>query len=200
MKEGKIVLFDLGNVLVSIHPAAFTRHLGIDPATAYRKYQKPILGIVKKYEGGRQTTAEYLEKMAKLFEGRYETALLREAMLKVIGKPVAGMEEIVRAVAARYETGLVSNTNELHFDYCRETLTTLRHFSKFYLSYRLSSLKPSSSYYEAVLKDLRVPPHSVVFVDDLEENVAGATKSGMNGIQFSSPEQLRRDFNALGLL
>jgi len=67
MNERRVVLFDLGNVLVNIHPAAFTRHLGIDPATAYRKYQKRILGIVKKYEAGLQTTDEYFNEMSDLF-------------------------------------------------------------------------------------------------------------------------------------
>jgi len=200
MNERRVVLFDLGNVLVNIHPAAFTRHLGIDPATAYRKYQKRILGIVKKYEAGLQTTDEYFNEMSDLFSGRYNSSLLREAMLKVIGAPVGGMEELVRLVATRYEIGVVSNTNELHFDYCRETFTTLRHFSKFYLSYKLSLLKPSALYYEAVLADLRVLPQSVFFVDDLEENVVGAKKSGMNGIQFVSPGQLEQDFKALALL
>ncbi len=200
MKERRIVLFDLGNVLVDIHPAAFTRHLGIDPATAYRKYQKPIMRIVKEYEGGDRTTDEYLKEMSALFNGRYESSLLKEAMLKVIGEPVEGMEELVRSVAATYETGLVSNTNELHFDHCRGTLPILRHFSKFYLSYKLFSLKPSDSYYKAVLTDLQVSPQSVIFIDDLEENVAGAAKSGMNGIQFTSQDQLERELKALALL
>ena len=41
---------------------------------------------------------------------------------------------------------------------------------------------------------------AVFFVDDLEENVVGAKKSGMNGIQFVSPGQLEQDFKALALL
>lgn len=200
MKKHNIVLFDLGNVLVDIRPGAFTRHLGIDPATAYRKYQKRILDIVKKYEGGEGTTDQYLDEMSALFNGRYEASMLREAMLKVIGDPVAGMEELVGTVAAKYEVGLVSNTNELHFEYCRKNLPTLRHFSRFYLSYKMFSLKPSDSYYQDVLADIRVPPDSVVFVDDLEENVLGAKNRGMNGIRFSSPEQLKRDFAAIALL
>jgi len=200
MKKHTVVLFDLGNVLVSIHPAAFTRHLGIDPATAYHKYQKRILDIVRKYEGGQRTTDEYLGEMSALFDGRYGQLLLREAMLKVIGTPVGGMEEIVRSIAAKYETGLVSNTNELHFNYCRDTFSTFRSFSRFYLSYKLRSLKPSDTYYGAVLADLQVLPSSVVFIDDLEENVLGARKSGMNGLRFISREQLEQDFRALALL
>src|SRR3989304_3784658 len=169
MNERRVVLFDLGNVLVNIHPAAFTRHLGIDPATADRKYQKRILGIVKKYEAGLQTTDEYFNEMSDLFSGRYNSSLLREAMLKVIGAPVGGMEELVRLVATRYEIGVVSNTNELHFDYCRETFTPLRHFSKFYLSYKLSSRKPFAFGEAAAHVRARVSPHGAVFVDDLEE-------------------------------
>ncbi len=194
------VLFDLGNVLVSIHPGAFTRHLGIDPTTAYQKYQKKIMSIVRKYEGGQGTTNEYLEEMSRLFEGRYSVTLIREAMLKVVGGPIEGMEQLVRTVASKYEVGLVSNTNELHFDYCRDMLSTLRHFSRFYLSYQLSALKPSESYYAAVLSDLGAPPSSVMFVDDLEENVLGAQKSGMKAFRFVSASQLEQDFRSIKLL
>jgi len=195
-----VILFDMGNVLVSIHPGAFTRHLGIDPATAYRKYQTRILSIVRKYEGGGGTTEEYLEEMSRLFDGRFDLDLIREAMLKVVGTPIEGMEELVSLIASKYETGLVSNTNELHFNYCRETFSTLRHFSRFYLSYQLSSLKPTETYYNTVLADLKVPPSSIVFVDDLEENILGARKSGMSALQFVSRRQLERDFRSLNVL
>lgn len=199
MKGYKVVLFDLGNVLVKLRPSAFTRHLGIDPATAYRKYQGRVLEIVKRYEGGDGTTDQYLEEMSALFEGRYEKTALREGMLKVIGDPIPGMEEMVIEVASRYETGLVSNTNELHFEYCRTNLPALRHFSRFYLSYRMFSLKPSDAYYRGVISDLHVSPEAIIFVDDLEENVLGARKHGMQAIQFTSPEQLKKDFADLAL-
>lgn len=198
--KNPVILFDLGNVLVSIHPGAFTRHLGIDPATAYRKYQKRILSIVRKYEGGGGTTEEYLGEMSRLFDGRYDLDLIREAMLKVVGTPIEGMEELVSMIASRYETGLVSNTNELHFNYCRDTFSMLRHFSRFYLSYQLSSLKPAETYYNTVLADLKVLPSSVVFVDDIEENVLGARKSGMNALRFVSRRQLEQDFRSLSVL
>lgn len=198
--KNPVILFDLGNVLVSIHPGAFTRHLGIDPATAYRKYQKRILGIVRKYEGGGGTTEEYLGEMSRLFDGRYDLDLIREAMLKVVGTPIEGMEELVSMIASKYETGLVSNTNELHFNYCRDTFSMLRHFSRFYLSYQLSSLKPAETYYNTVLADLKVLPSSVVFVDDIEENVLGARKSGMNALRFVSRRQLEQDFRSLSVL
>jgi putative hydrolase of the HAD superfamily len=198
--KNPVILFDLGNVLVSIHPGAFTRHLGIDPATAYRKYQKRILSIVRKYEGGGGTTEEYLGEMSRLFDGRYDLDLIREAMLKVVGTPIEGMEELVSMIASKYETGLVSNTNELHFNYCRDTFSMLRHFSRFYLSYQLSSLKPAETYYNTVLADLKVLPSSIVFVDDMEENVFGARKSGMNALRFVSRRQLEQDFRSLSVL
>jgi len=200
MKSPDIVLFDLGNVLVSIHPAAFTRHLGIDATTAYRNYQQPIMKIVRRYEGGQSTTEEYLDAMSKLFEGKYERDVLREAMLRVIGSPVAGMEEVVRSVGAKRATGLVSNTNELHFEYCRGFLPALRHLKRHYLSYVIGSLKPSEEYYRHVLSDLASPPDSVLFIDDLLENVEGARKAGMNAILFSTSERLRAELQALRIL
>jgi len=199
MKRPAAVLFDLGNVLVSIHPAAFTRHLGIDPETARTKFKQPIIETVQRYELGLMSTAEYLGELNRLFDNRYSVDLLTEAMLRVIGQPIPGMENLVSSVASTTPVALVSNTNELHFALCKKNLPALRFIHQFFLSYEMKVSKPDPRYYQIVLERLALPPDSVVFIDDLEENVEGAKAAGMNALLFTNPEELKAELEDLGL-
>lgn len=200
MSSSTIVLFDLGNVLVSIQPGSFTRALGIDPQVAYRKYQTRIVNIVRRYERGERTTDEYLEDLSALFDGQFERHLLRDAMMEVIGEPKRGMEDLVRRVAAKHQTGLVSNTNELHYEYSKERFPILSALRHHFVSYRLGTLKPEEAFYRHVIRVLSCPPAQLVFIDDLVENVEGANASGMHGIRFTDAGDLEKKLHKLRVL
>ena len=145
------------------------------------------------------STAEYIGELNQLFENRYPVEQLTEAMLRVIGEPIHGMESLVTSVASTTPVALVSNTNELHFSLCKKNLPALRSIPQFFLSYEMKVSKPDPRYYRIVLERLNVSPDSVVFIDDLEENVEGARTTGMNGILFKTPAELRSNLKNLGL-
>ena len=47
---------------------------------------------------------------------------------------------------------------------------------------------------------MRSTPQSAVFIDDVAANAAAATQLGIHGIHFRSPDQLREELVAVGLL
>ena len=66
-RKPTFVLFDLGNVLVYIHPEAFLQTLGIDSPENRRYYQPLVIDIVKRYERGDDSTGEFFDRMDELF-------------------------------------------------------------------------------------------------------------------------------------
>src|SRR3972149_8714762 len=125
MKKPVVVLFDLGNVLVRIHPEAFLRTLGIDTPENRRLYSPKVIEIVKGYERGGDSTEQYLSRLEGLLnhgEFHFGREQIEKAMLSVIGKPLEGMEELVQRVAVGTRVGLLSNTNPLHYHLCLENL------------------------------------------------------------------------------
>lgn len=196
----KWVLFDLGNVLVNIHPPAFTRTLGVSDSVARENYREMIMDLVGKYEGGSLSTEEYMRLLDLMFENQYSREKLEEAMLAVIGDPVHGMEEIVKRVSNNARLALVSNTNQLHFEYSLKSVSALRFISQYFLSYRMKIVKPHPSFYEHVLDILNVHPGNVVFIDDLEENILAAQMAGMRGVRFQSSASLERQLQNLRIL
>jgi putative hydrolase of the HAD superfamily len=74
-----------------------------------------------------------------------------------------------------------------------------------YLKVALSSCylglrKPDRPIYERALDILGRPANKILFIDDREENVAGAIDAGMRAIRFTGEEALRNELSNLGVL
>jgi HAD superfamily hydrolase (TIGR01509 family) len=207
------VIFDLGNVLVHIHPEAFLRTLGIDTPENRRYYQKSVIDIVKAYERGDDSTEQFLDRLGVLFNAhdaaqqhirRHRRVFSRDdfcrAMLSIIGRPMVGMEELVRGLEATVPLGLLSNTNPMHFDACMDDLAVLQVIPSHFLSYRLKSLKPEPGIFENAIELLQLDPGDVLYIDDLHENVEAARRVGLNGYLFVGEQELKRRLSDLNLI
>jgi len=62
------------------------------------------------------------------------------------------------------------------------------------------TIKPDREIFERLLQRNALSAENCLFIDDTEKNVAGAKAVGMDGVQFTSPQQLRYDLEARGLL
>jgi HAD superfamily hydrolase (TIGR01509 family) len=60
--------------------------------------------------------------------------------------------------------------------------------------------KPEPAIYRRALDILGSPPERVLFIDDREENIAGARNAGMRAIQFKGAAPLRQDLIECGII
>jgi putative hydrolase of the HAD superfamily len=214
-RKPAFVLFDLGNVLVYIHPEAFLQTLGIDTPENRQYYRPRVVEIVKRYERGEDTTEQYLDRLDALFNhgkgesgnrpdemGRrpFARGEFTRAMLKVIGKPVEGMEELVRQAAAAVPVGLLSNTNPLHYELCRRDLPVLQLIPQHFLSFQLRSLKPELLIFEKVLEGLNFHAAEILYIDDLEENLRAAEQAGISCHLFRGKSELEHHLRGVSLI
>ncbi len=61
-------------------------------------------------------------------------------------------------------------------------------------------MKPDREYFERALARFELNPVSCLFIDDRAENIEVARSLGIPAVKFASPEQLRQDLVARGLL
>jgi HAD superfamily hydrolase (TIGR01509 family) len=196
----RTVLFDLGNVLVHIQPEMMVKTLGSEGKGEFARYEKTVRDYIKQYERGELITDEVLLLMEDLFRKKYSQNMIREAFISIIGKPIEGMDELVRRVGQSAHVALVSNTNDLHYEYCRRAVPALRFLPHHYLSFQIGAVKPEPEFYQYIANDLESDPAQVLFIDDLEINLSGAEKLGFRPYQFSTVENLRLEMKGLGLL
>jgi epoxide hydrolase-like predicted phosphatase len=184
------VIFDIGGVLVNIDFDAFPRLLGIDWNRAHNDDEKAIKRMAKEYETGRIGTEEFFGTMDEIFKGKYTREKLENTWNATVVEENSTIIPIVDAIQASYQTAILSNTNPTHFQKSCDTAAIVKKFSRLYLSFRIGASKPDPAAYHYVIRDLSAEPSSLLFIDDLAENVTAAMKCGMTGIVFKDVSSL----------
>lgn len=112
----------------------------------------------------------------------------------------APMLEWARALQrAGIKTAILSNMGDVNLAYMRRHFDWLGHFTCLTWSCELLTAKPDPVIYRHTLEKLEVAAHEAIFVDDIPANIAAARALGIDGIQFTTVEQLRRDLEVRGL-
>jgi len=100
-----------------------------------------------------------------------------------------GMELLLELKNKGRDVYLLSNLADFHKIAMERTVPGLFDICKRnFLSYELGYHKPEAEIYKAVCEAIGAKPETCVFFDDMKENVEGAKKVGLIGIQFSNQE------------
>lgn len=84
-----------------------------------------------------------------------------------------------------YHLFLLSNTNDMHWQHCRNIIpaegkTIEEYFEQVFLSYEIGMQKPYAEIYDHALKAAGLNPDETMFIDDNEVNVHAASKLGIH--------------------
>lgn len=199
----KNIIFDFGAIIFDIKHS-----LTID---AFKKLGIPdvegIFGHLKQsnlfddFETGKISTAEFRDGLRKLAGKELSDAQIDDAWnALLIGIP-AGKLELLTQLKNRYSTFLLSNTNELHynwiFNYLKKDLNTgpmmANYFIKEYYSHLVKLRKPNVDIFEFVLNNHQLIPEETLFIDDTPQHVATAAKLGMQTIHLLSIDSLEQE-------
>jgi len=108
--------------------------------------------------------------------------------------------DLLRRLHTRYPLYLLSDTNEIHFEYVRKTLGVVGLFEECVVSYELGVMKPDPGIYREALRRSALPAEACVFLDDRPGNVEGARRVGMQALLFQSAKRCAADLDSLGVV
>ncbi len=149
------------------------------------------------YESGKIDTSGFLAELNKWLG----TELSREDFNKLWVATFHENEEMAALLTTLKEQRplyLLSNTNEVHYDYLQERYNVARHFNELILSYKVGSSKPEHDIYKEVLQRSGIRAQNCLFVDDLEANIKAAQEVGMNTIHFKGANDLKERLEKMG--
>lgn len=110
------------------------------------------------------------------------------------------MMELIRNLHSRYTLILVSDNDATTVKNLKKYHHKLLNmFTKKYFSYELKILKSNPKFFKYVIDDLNIPPSDCIFIDDKQKNVDAAKECGINGIVFSSVNQLKKELASLSV-
>ncbi|MBR0847939.1 HAD family phosphatase [Bradyrhizobium diazoefficiens] len=111
------------------------------------------------------------------------------------------MLEIAGQLRGSVDIAVLTNNSTLVSDHIDTLLPELRPLfgSRIYTSARFKAAKPDPLCYRLCVSELGVKPEAVLFVDDLEENVAGAREAGLRAHHHTSVQTFRQVLSSYGL-
>ena len=184
-------IFDLGGVLIKLDVKrcfqAFERLMG-------EENMRIILGMDSHGEGVKAVSVASKQLMADFERGLIspETFLAQirqychpgttteeiiEAWMSMLDELPQERLEFVDSLRAKgYPVYLLSNGNDLHFDFINRKYGLDSHFDRFFLSQKMHMAKPEPEIFEVVQKEIG-NPENVVFIDDIEANRQAAEQT-----------------------
>ena len=196
----KAVLFDFGGVLAELRAEAHLLPLVKEHMTREQMWTAwSHSPTVRAHETGRISAEEF----SKLIVVELGIAVSPEDFLTgfhdwIVG-PFAETPALIRDVALRHTTALLTNTCALHWPIIN-SLGIIPHMHHVFASWQIGYIKPDADYFEYVLDQMNIAANEAVFFDDSPLNVAAARKLGLNGYRVQNAAQIRQQLITLGLL
>ncbi|MBI4549737.1 MAG: HAD family phosphatase [Candidatus Omnitrophica bacterium] len=197
----RLVLFDLGNVLVRFDHAILARKLS-------KLSRKPIFAIVSQfirsglgelYDEGRIDTEDFTGRVLRALDLKMSPEEFKACWTEIFWEN-PGMDELVGRLKARYPVFVISDTNPMHFDFVRERFPILRHIDQFVLSYEVGARKPHPKMFEAALRRAGCAAEETFFTDDRSEIIEAARRMGFRTHRFTGTRALARELLKQGIL
>jgi putative hydrolase of the HAD superfamily len=181
MHAGKVILFDLGGVLIENNGRAALTAMLARPLPASEMWRKWLDSpTVRQFERGRISSDEFAASFVREWDIDLEPAVfISEFATWPVGL-YEGAEALLLGLKGTHHLACLSNTNAIHWQRFPQ-LHAL--FDSCFLSHEMGHVKPDREAFEYTVENLGVPPGEVYFFDDLLPNVAAAREVGMNAFQ-----------------
>jgi putative hydrolase of the HAD superfamily len=187
------LVFDMGGVLVDIDFQrafrAWARAAAVPPDAIAARYV--VDDACFAHERGELDDAGYFAHLRRLLGIDVPDADMLAGWNALIGDPVPGIDLLVRRLAAQWPLYVFSNTNPAHIAHFTPRLRDLfAHFRAVFTSCEIGRRKPEAEAFARVAARIGVPPARLLFFDDVQANVEGARRAGLQAFRVTQPREI----------
>lgn len=182
-----IYIFDLGGVLIHLNVGRCMRAfealmgeenvraiLGMDNNGEGRRVAAVSIAtkqLMADFERGLISTDAFINEVLRYCRPGTTAEQVKEAWFAMLGDlPQERLEFIDQLRAQGHPVYLLSNGNDLHFDFINQTHGLSQHFDGLFLSQKMHLSKPEEAIFRAVNAAVGGEKGKVVFIDDIEIN------------------------------
>jgi HAD superfamily hydrolase (TIGR01509 family) len=197
MRSGRVILFDLGGVLIEN-----TGEQGLRALLPYELDRQELWDrwltsdAVKQFERGRITPEIFAAQFVEEWRIELAPAAFIEAFATWPKGLFDGAESLLRKLRVRHHVGCLSNNNPVHWARF-PGLPEL--FDSNFVSHVTGFVKPDPEAFEHAIRELGVKAEAILFLDDLPQNVDAARAAGLKAIQVKAFAEIEPALRAQGL-
>jgi putative hydrolase of the HAD superfamily len=186
-------VLDFGNVLVEVDFrrafAAWAKAAGVPVDVLAEKFSFDEAYCA--HERGEIDQVEYFLRLRDCLRIEITDEAMLAGWNAIFGEPLPGIERVLRELADRMPLYVFSNTNPAHVAHFgaryRELLAPV---TKVVTSCDIGLRKPEPEAFLRVAALTGIAPSRLAFFDDLEENVAGARRAGLQAWRVARPQEI----------
>ena len=186
MKNIKAIIFDLGGVILNIsyqNTIDSFKKLGITNTDDFysKKTQSHIFNLI---ETGKITAEQFLNNLQELTDNA-TIPEVKDAWNSMLLDFPENRLELLNTLKNEYKLILLSNTNSIHINAISNNLGKTQWksfcnlFDKMYLSHEIGVRKPNIEAFQFILKQQKLNPNEVLFIDDSPQHIESAKKLGI---------------------
>ncbi len=182
------LIFDLGGVIVDLDWERCVenfRKIGVSEMDALISTTLQR-GFILQYERGEISSEEFRNEVRKYSDMDLTDDEINYAWTSLLVHVPEEKLQLLRELKKKYRVLMLSNTNELSFDFCEENFfnkngfQTDDYFDKCYLSYKMGMNKPDADIFETLLAEENLKAEECLFLDDGIQNVKTARALNIN--------------------
>lgn len=184
----KNIILDMGNVLMDYNPRVILDKVCDTPEEKELLYKELFQGPEwlqgdrgeisnsRRFDGVSKRVPESLHEKLKECVEHWDICM----------KPLAGAKEFCESVKSKgYRIFVLSNACSKFYEYFPKYFP-LEEFDGVVVSSDVHMIKPDIGIYQYLLEKYELQPKECLFIDDREENVAGARAAGMEALVFQN--------------
>jgi 2-haloacid dehalogenase len=202
-RKPSAVLLDLGGVFLDWDPRYLYRKLFGDDVAAMEDFLANVCTPAwhSEQDRGQSIPEACAERRAKFPEYAEMIDAWGERAEEMISGVIQGSVDVFAELkAAGVPCYALSNMERENWERRAEIYDFLGWFDGYFISGLEGVIKPDPEYFERALERLGLQPEEVLFIDDRPDNTAAAGAVGIPAVVFTSPEALRDELVASGLL
>jgi putative hydrolase of the HAD superfamily len=182
------IIFDLGGVIINLDiPLTITTFKNLAGNYGNEAFSpNPGHQIFKDYETGAISSSQFRDGMRSVVHPDLKDEEIDNAWNAMLLDMPKSRMELLLQLKQRYNTYLLSNTNEIHynafhkilFDTHGETSLDL-YFHQVYYSHIIQKRKPDAEAFQLILDEHNLTAENTLFLDDMPANLEGANRLGI---------------------
>lgn len=197
------LLFDLGHVVVDIDfdlaLQHWSRHSRLPLAQLRERFRmdEPY----QRHETGHLSADGYFDHLRRELALECDNDSVAAGFNAIFRSEIAETVRLLDAARQRVPCYAISNTNAVHIAAIERAFPALLpRFARVFTSHEIGHRKPHAAAFQHVLDAIGVPAPQVLLFDDLEPNIDGARRLGLQAVQVRSPEDVREALLQRGLV
>ncbi|MBW2975982.1 HAD-IA family hydrolase [Candidatus Woesearchaeota archaeon] len=195
----KTIFCDLGNVIVFFNQKLIAQGLAkYSSKNAGQIYRFFISSRARKsFDIGKISEKTLFKSFKKNLHLKTSLSQFKKIWPSCFTSLNRDMVSLLYSLKKRYKLVLLSNTDPIHYEYCRKKYSVLEIFDDFVLSYKTGLKKPNPLIYLYALKKAKALPNQVLYIDDVCSYIATAKIFGIKSLQYKNMNKLKRDMEHL---